>query len=527
MSSAASLTAPSTAEIDAELARRHLRDFVPLAWPVVDSHHFRPNWHIDAICDHLEAVSHGEIKRLVINIPPRHMKSLAVAVFWPCWDWLSRPGRQWLYASYAEKLSKRDSLKCRRLIEHKGGRVEGGTLIERLGYRGMLNLLGEDWELTGDQNEKLRFENDRTGYRIATSIGGTATGEGGDILVLDDPHKADEVESETQRDNVIDWIDGTLPTRLNDPNTGAIVVVMQRVHEEDATGHLLEQGGYEHLCLPAEYEPSHPFVWPDDPRTEPGELLWPEHFGSAAVEDLNLRLGIYRAAGQLQQRPAPAEGGILKRGDWRYYPPSHVTPEGWEGPHFERIWQSWDTALKEKTTSDFTVGTLWGQQGANKFLIRRARGRWGLTETIEQVRALTAWAARYFPGMKAHEIQIENAANGPEVVAALRNEIPGLRPITADRDKVVRAHAITPQLNAGNVYVPGYSNAELSGPDPTRTPSWVQELIDECAGFPNTSNDDQVDAVTQALDPRHEASQPVTQKRKGRTEMGGLLSKEL
>jgi predicted phage terminase large subunit-like protein len=521
--------APSLATIEADQIRRQLGRFERAAWPIVERRHFRENWHLDVIAEHLEAVSAGELLRLIINIPPRHMKSLSVAVFWPCWDWLVHPERQWLFASYAEKLSIRDSVKCRRILESAGGRTEGGTLLERVGYRGLLALLGQDWELAGDQNEKLKYENTETGYRLATSVDGKATGEGGDILVIDDPHKAKEVESDAERKNVIEFLDGTLSTRLNDPATGAVVCVMQRLHEQDATGHLIEQGGYHHLCLPAEYEPTHPFVYPrqveieprertdqetgdvhkfpgrtlpGDPRTEAGELIWPFHFGREAVAELQLRLGSYRAAGQLQQRPAPAEGGILKTKWWRYYLPEWLEGDEWTGPILQRIWQSWDTASKEKTSSDFAVGGLWGQDGSNVYLLRRLRGRWGLTETITQVRQLTSWAAARWPQLQAHQIRIENAANGPEVIAALRNEIPGIVPVNADRDKVVKAEAITPQLEAGNIHVPGFANTEGTGPETARTPAWVQELLAEAAAFPTGANDDQVDMVTIGLDPR-------------------------
>lgn len=511
---------PTADQVRAELAADSLSEFTTAAWPIIEpGTPFRTNWHIEAIIDHLEHVARGDIRRLVINIPPRHMKSSLVAVLWPVWAWLRRPQTRWLFASYAEKLSKRDSLKCRRIIESHGGRQEGGTLIERVGYRGLLRLLGQTWMLTSDQNEKLRFENSATGYRIATSVGGAATGEGGDVIVVDDPHKADQVESDTQRDNVLEWMDGTMSTRLNDPATGAIVVVMQRLHEADLTGHLLAQGGYEHLCLPAEYEPSHPFVWPDDPRVEPGELLWPEHFTAEAIADLKARLGSYRAAGQLQQRPAPAEGGIIKTAWWRYYDPELLDDLDalgvWRGPTFQRIWQSWDTSLKEKTSSDYAVGQVWAQDLASRYLLRQVRGRWGLTETKTQVRQLQAWVADRFPAQAAHRIFIENAANGPEVIAGLRHNLQGLVPVAASVDKVVRAEAITPQLEAGNVYLPGHPVMTANGwaPDPTLTPAWVQELIAEAAAFPNGANDDQVDALTQALDPRRLTEGPKRTKR--------------
>ncbi len=175
------------------------------------------------------------------------MKSLAVTVFWPCWEWLSRPETRWLFASYAQTLSTRDSLKCRRLIERPGYEdprlpASERTLIERIGYSGLVSLLSrmrgdEPWELTGDQSTKQRFENSRTGYRIATSVGGAATGEGGDRVVCDDPHKADEAQSDVTRESVLEWWDQTMSTRLNHPKSGAMVIVMQRLHERDLTGH--------------------------------------------------------------------------------------------------------------------------------------------------------------------------------------------------------------------------------------------------------------------------------------------------
>ena len=230
-----------------------------------------------------------------------------------------------MYASYSGVLSSTHSLICRRLIRSRGIRGRPGvdpraddralTLIERIGYRGLVELVFgvEAWGLCGDQNRKRRFDNTRTGFRLATSVGGSVTGEGGDVLVLDDPHKPDEAQSEAMRERVLDWHDSTWTTRLNDAATGVQVVVMQRLHERDLTGHLLERGGYEHLCLPAEYEPSHPFVWPRDPRTEPEEVLWRDKWNEGWLAEKQTELGCYGYAGQYQQRPAPAEGGIFKR----------------------------------------------------------------------------------------------------------------------------------------------------------------------------------------------------------------------
>lgn len=507
--------------VEAELCRRSLREFMVAAWPIVEAGNpYVPNWHIEAIAEHLEAVSAREIRRLIINIPPRHMKSLAAAVFWPCWEWLSRPHTRFLYASYAQQLSNRDSLKCRRLIQSPGGRHHG-SILERVGYQGLLALIfDEPWRLTGDQNAKQRFENTATGYRLATSVGGMATGEGGDILVIDDPHKADEVESDVVRESALDWHDGTMSTRLNDPKRGAEVVIMQRLHERDLTGHLLSYGGWEHLCLPAEYESSHPFVWPDDPRITEGELIWPQRVGAEELAAIKRQLGSYRAAGQLQQRPAPAEGGILKRAWWRYY-----HPQG-DLPPLHQLVQSWDMAFKDTDGSDYVVGQVWGCDLADRYLLHQVRARLEFTETLHAVRALTAWVAEHYPQHRAHAILVEDKANGPAVISALRREIAGMIAVDPEGDKIARARSIAPQIEAGNVYLPGAPNHAHSDYDPSRTPHWTQALIDEAASFPNAAHDDQVDALSQALR-RLTDTGPVRQHSSGKTHTGGLLDAPL
>jgi hypothetical protein len=201
---------------------------------------------------------------------------------------------------------------------------------------------GGQVRLSGDQNAKDRFENERSGGRIATGVGGAKTGEGGDIVIIDDAHKIEEARSPVMRRRTIDWYDQTISTRLNDPRTGAIVVIGQRLHEEDLFGHLLASGEWEHLCLPAEYEPEHPHLWAADPRLEAGELLWPARFGPRELAELKRQLGSYGAAGQLQQRPAPAGGGIFQRKWWRCYEPTAL-------PRFERIVQSWDLTFAATT----------------------------------------------------------------------------------------------------------------------------------------------------------------------------------
>jgi phage terminase large subunit-like protein len=339
--------APTLDDIRTELAGRSLRHFVRQAWHVVEpATPYVSGWHLDVICEHLEAVTRGDLRNLIINVPPRHMKSLAVSVFWPCWEWVTHPERRWLFASYAQSLSTRDSLKCRRLIQHP-------WYQERWGHV---------YQLAGDQNAKMRFENDRTGYRIATSVGGIGTGEGGDRVVVDDPHNTTEAESDAIRAATLDWWDVAMSTRGNDPKTVARVIVMQRVHENDLTGHVLEKaarGGqqYDHLVLPARYEPRAQVCGADlvhDPRSEPEGLLWPERFADEELRALEVDLG-EDAPGQLQQRPTKAGGAIFKREWWadgrnRYDPDDSSLAAQVIGR-----WLSYDTAMKDKDTSDFTA----------------------------------------------------------------------------------------------------------------------------------------------------------------------------
>jgi predicted phage terminase large subunit-like protein len=471
-------------ELDAELATRSLAEFVRQAWVIVEP--LTPliwGWHIDCIVEHLEAVTSGQIRNLLINVPPRHMKSLLVSVFWPAWEWIRWPERRWLYSSYGAHLSIRDSLKCRRLIESPWFQANWGHLFR----------------LTSDQNTKTRWDNDKSGYRIATSVEGAATGEGGDRIVCDDPHNVQHAESDGIRKGTLDWWDIVMSTRVNDPKTTAKVVVMQRCHQQDLSGHLLEQGGWEHVCLPAEYEGSRHVTsigW-SDPRTERGDLLWAARFGPKEIESLKRSLGSYAAAGQLQQRPSPAEGGMLKRHWWRYWqkpganlPPILVHfPDGSDrliaaveiGTVEERA-QSWDCSFKDLETSDFVVGQTWGRSGPRFLLLDQLRERLDCPGTVKAVRDE---AAKWQP---CSAKLIEDKANGSAVIQMLQHEISGILPVNPEGGKVARAAAVSPLIEAGNVYLP----------HPQMFP-WVNDFIEECAAFPNGAHDDQVDAMTQIL----------------------------
>ena len=455
--------------IDRELASRSLTEFIQQGWRYVDPSPYVHGWHIDAIAEHLEAVNAGQVQRLIINIPPRCMKSISVAVAWPAWTWqleastsLSGPGTRFLYASYAQSLSIRDNLKCRRLIESPWYQQNWGG-----GFR-----------LTSDQNTKIRFDNDQGGYRLATSVDGALTGEGGDIIVVDDAHNVTEAESDAERSNVIAWWDQAMSTRLNDPKTGAYVIIMQRVHEVDLVGHILaREHGWDHLCLPAEYEPNHIFpvrssLGYEDPRTRKGELLWPERFGPGEVEELKSRLGP-SASGQLQQRPSPEEGDYFKRDwiNWYEQAPKHV-----------RHYGASDYAVTANG-GDYTVhGVIGVDPDDDIYILDWWRDQTASDEWIEVLLDLMKqWQPLAWGEEKGQILK----SLGPFIDKRMRErKIYGYRhQYSSAADKPTRAQAIRGRMAMGKVYLP-------------RNAPWAEALVDELLKFPNGRNDDQVDVLS-------------------------------
>lgn len=347
--------------VQKRLAEKNLWDFARLAWPIVEPGvEFRDGNHLHAIAEHLEAVTRGDIKKLLIQIPPRHSKSLLVCVFWFCWDWLQKPHDKWIYVSYAQSLSNRDSRKCREIIQSDWYQQNWG----------------DRFKLKDDMNQVERFENTAQGHRIATSVSGIGMGEGADVICGDDLHKATERFSAAERQNAINCWTTTMATR---GNLGVRrVVIGQRIHEGDIHGHLMSRdSGYEVLCIPAKYESDHPHKshtslgWKDWRQTE-GELIWPQQYDEKAIADLMQELDDpYNIAGQLQQRPAPADGGLFSRDWFRYFREAEIQIEDEKKLSFElllpdgkirRIWadscywfQTVDTAMKTADTNAYTV----------------------------------------------------------------------------------------------------------------------------------------------------------------------------
>lgn len=493
LSGARLLLEPATvAAAKAELARRNLADFVRQAWAFVEPEPLIWNWHLDAICLHLEAVTRGEIRKLLINVPPGHAKSLVVAVLWPAWIWTQRPEWRSLFASYAAELSTRDSVRCRQVIESEWYQLNFARPA--------------GWGLRDDQNTKHNFHTTRGGFRYATSVGGGGTGHRGDLVAIDDPLNASDAHSKAARDEAIRWLGQTMSSRLNDMQTGRMVMIMQRLHEDDPSGFVLAGGGWEHLCLPSEFEPERRSVthavrsgeraeFYRDPRERPGELLFPAKFPQQVLDEAKgpNALGSYGFAGQHQQRPAPPKGGMFKVGNWRFWKPDGTAPDCvaqrplgcYEGPArplpvLDELILSLDANFKKKDDADpISLGII-GKSGADRFLLYRVHGPLGFTRTVEVMRE----ACRLFP--EASRKLIEAKANGDAIIETLQSEIGGIIAVDPEGGKEARAWPIQPLHEGGNCYLPDGA-------------PWLDEFIAEFAAFPKGRHDDDVDMWSQGL----------------------------
>ena len=461
--------------VRAEQAKRSLhRFFIDYAWPVLQpGTQYVDNWHVHAICEHLEAVTRGQIKRLIINLPFRMLKSTLITQTWPAWEWISKPSLQYLTASYAKDIATRDAVDSRRIIESVPYQAAWGKVFR----------------MTSDQNVKTRYENDKKGARIITATDAAGTGFGGNRILIDDPVSALEADSSTALATSIEWWKGTAATRLNNPEQDAIVLVHQRLAVGDLTGYLLEQEkdlGWEHLVLPMRYNrksvktTSLGFV---DPRTKDGELLSPGRLSEKTVKEMESRLGSYHTAAQLQQDPVSREGTIFKATDWRYYDslPVHMARE------MEEIIWSWDCTFKDSAGTDYVSGLCIGRRGANKYLLARTNDRLSFSKTLVAIERGTLAPAF---SSKLIAVLVEDKANGPAVIDTLRDTVAGLIPITPQGGKVVRANAVQPQHEAGNFWVP---NPNVPGCE------WVNDFLTQMSAFPGGVNDDDVDAWTQGV----------------------------
>lgn len=460
---------PTLAQIDAELAKRSLKEFIRQAWHVLEPvTPYVGNWHIDAITEHLEAVSKGQITKLIINVPPGHMKSLSVCVFWPAWEWIAKPHLRWLFASYAAHLSIRDSIKTRMLIS--------SDWYQKF-YGGAYSLV--------KTNEQL-ITNNRLGFRYATSVNGVGTGERVHRVINDDLLNATDAQSDAMRLQAINHLQAMASRGVPTEPFGQILI-MQRLHQGDPTGWAIEQGGWEQLILPAEFESTRRAVTSigfSDPRQQDGELLWPTLFDHGKVADLKKALGVYGAAAQLQQRPSPLDGGIIKA-EWfkdRLYKnvPDNIV----------YTIQSWDTAFKTGALNDYSVCTTWGiTRNGEYYLLHRYKAK---IEFPELKKAMVQLWKLHNPVT----ILIEDKASGQSLIQEMQRPVPDpenpqvrcklpIKPVSIDTDKITRVNAATTTLET-NVYLPADA-------------PWLPDYLDTLTVFPNGAHDDDVDSTTQFI----------------------------
>lgn len=459
---------PTLTEIKKERSKRSLKQFIHYFWPYIDPAKYVDNWHIDAICEHLQAVASGEIKRLIINVPPRHMKSILVSVAYPVWKWLHDPSHRFLTGSYGLSLSTRLAVASRRVVESPL-------------YQNMIKTDG--WNIRSDQNQKQYYETTKGGYRLVTSVGGSLTGEGGDTLILDDPHNVEkQVLSKTDRESSCQWYDSAFSTRLNDPEKSSIIIIMQRLHEKDICGHVSGIEHWEKLILPAEYEGKKKPIctgW-EDPRTQQKELLWPARVTAEVLEGAKKRLGAYGYAGQYQQRPAPLEGSMI---DLAWFKRYQFAPADIVG-----IFQFWDTAQKDnEINNDPWVCGTWAMTYDGFYLLDVFRNWMTYPEGKKKVVEL---AEKYNPTA----IMIEDKSTG----SSLLQEIKGY-PLVAyqpEGDKIARMAAQSAVIEGGKVHIPDDA-------------PWMLDFTDEVSAFPKSDHDDQVDMLSMSLKYLQKRSRPV------------------
>ncbi len=478
-------------------------EFIRQAWHIVEpGAEYVHNWHIDMIADHLTAITDGvefddgtKYNRLLINVPPGMMKSLIVNVFWPAWEWGPRnmPHLRYICAAHkVENLSARDSRRMRMLITSPWYQDRWGDRVS----------------LAKDQNEKVNFSNTAQGFRIATAIT-SLTGLRGDRVIIDDPHSVDSAGSDTQRMSEVTTFLEAIPTRLNKPAESAIVVIMQRLHEEDVSGVIIDKElGYDHIMLPMRYEPGRAFttmLGQEDPRTEEGQLIFPDRFPETVVSRDELALGPYASASQFQQSPEPRGGGIIKRDWWQKWEQDRY-------PQFDYVIAALDTAYTTKSENDPSAMTVWGiwSGGDNTAVANRAYTADGemailnrqYKESRPKCMLMYAWADR----LELHELVervqetmenygvdkllIENKASGHSVAQEIRR-LYGHEDFMVQLvdpkgiDKVARLYSVQHIFHEGLIHAPERS--------------WAEMVINQVAQFPRSRHDDLVDTCSLGL----------------------------
>lgn len=470
-------------------AEKSLYEYHKLSWNIHVPQPFIDNWHIGAICDHLQALSNRELKNLIINLPPRCAKSSICSISFPTWTWINNPQEQFMTTSYSDEIVLRDSLRSRQVI------------MDEWYQEGW----GNKFELKKDVNQKGRYENNVGGYRMASTIGaGKQLGEGYTCLIVDDPLKANEAFSRLACQKVIDWWKYTMSTRANSSDAVRLII-MQRLSEMDLVEHILknemEDENWYHLCLPMRYETKPKYFTKTplkfiDPRTKDGELLCPKYMDEIRVRVLESKLGEYGTAAQLQQRPAPVGGGLIKESFFRQYA-APISKYSYPSLFFY-IFASWDFNFGEENQGEdnsYCVGQVWGVGKDGKYyLLYQLRDKWEFLEQIDAVKRLN----RLYPEIRYN--LIEEMASGAGVINSLKKELSqynviGVKPKdfgflkgNNDKGKVMRLNAYLSVFEANRVWLPS-----------ERISPWIKDYVQELITFPAAKHDDQLDATVLAL----------------------------
>lgn len=452
-----------TLQVFVREAWRILEPVTPLVW----------NWHLDLICEYLTLIRDekfkkvcGDIEGIIFNVPPRTMKSLLITVFFPIWVWTTKPSRRFMFVSYSEKLSTQHSIFRRSIIESQWYQKEWGGIFT----------------LSRDQNVKSHYENSSRGAMFSTGMQATATGMGGDILIFDDPLNPEQAISQAEREAVNLRFDTTFRSRVNNPVKGVKIIIMQRLHELDLTGHVLarESSRWKHVSLPAVAEKDQPWRFPKSKTVvnqKVGDLLWSARLPQSFLDSQRVGMGSWAFNGQYQQTPAPLDGGIIKRQWVRFY---RQMPE-----KFEFMVQSWDCTFSGGQENDFVAGQVWARSGGKYFMLPyRTYDRLDFGPTMAAIKACHA----KYP--QAHAVLIEDKANGPAIISELQKEIAGVVPINPEGGKLARAQATAPLWESGSIELP---DPQLFGC------TWVEDYLHNICTFPKAAHDDDVDATSQAL----------------------------
>lgn len=451
------------------VCERSYYKFFKAAWKVLEPQtKFIDNWHFKYLADILQ----GEVERIaqnkpktrdyIINISPRSGKSYLVSVMLVPWAWIRYPHLKFIVSSHSERLATDLSVETRKLIESDWYKANWGA----------------NYKLSGDQNVKTYYGNDKGGRRMSTTTSKAIAGFGADIIISDDSLDPQKANSDAERLSAVNHIEAGLDQRLNNNTVGLILMIMQRSHEDDIAGHFLRKAPnqYHHISIPAELNGG--LLNPPSLKTYYKDgYFFPERFGPKFLHDLKVRKP-YIHAGQFLQRPAPAEGAIIKREWWGYY---DQKPKS-----FDLVWQSWDMAVKGNANSDFVACTIWGRKDKKRYILGLIHKQMGFKDTKREVIRTKI----LFP--ESLKIVIEDKANGPPIIESLREDITGIEPFQPRGSKESRAEAISDEIASGNVLLP----------NPNVFPQyaeWVETIINECANFPNGMNDDIVDSISMAI----------------------------